>query len=110
VRYEAGQTETSPTGSGIMSGDYRMIDLNNRYMSGRPMQDFDFVRLNQQTTGGACLLCNESYGLRPAHGVGFCVPSQPQYGSYQFTPNQLTADEVRKIVREEIERAIREAK
>ena len=36
----------------------------------------------------------------------YCAhPVDPQYGRYTFTPNPLTADDIRKIVREEIERA-----
>jgi hypothetical protein len=30
---------------------------------------------------------------------------QPEYGRYTFTPVPLTADEIRKILREELERA-----
>lgn len=65
-----------------------------------------------------CAICG--YPIMPANvPMGYAGPTCPghyyfqppsqlpaqQIGSYSFTPTPLTADEVRKIIREELERA-----
>lgn len=55
--------------------------------------------MNQQTTGGGCPLCGQSYGLNQIHGYGYCV-NRPTY----FTAPALTEADIRRIIREELER------
>lgn len=64
------------------------------------MNDFDFVRMNTQTTGGACSNCGQPYSPGAVHGPGICghVPA----GETRYIG--ITPDQVRQIVREELKR------
>ena len=57
-------------------------------------------------------VCGCSIGPPPGgicNACGTVGPPLPHdYGRYQFTPNQLTEADIRRIVREELERALRE--
>lgn len=60
--------------------------------------------------GGAIFPPNMAYGYVGPVCTGVhtvTMPASPplEYGRYQFTPTPLTADDIRKIVREEIERS-----
>lgn len=55
-----------------------------------------------QLTSLQCVQCGQYHS-----GLHYCaLPARKGgYGNYTFTPNPLTADDIRKIVREELERA-----
>jgi hypothetical protein len=49
-------------------------------------------------SSNVCPLCGTAYQLGHLHGYGYCVRQR------YFAPTQLTAEDVRRIVREELER------
>ena len=55
--------------------------------------------MNQIATGGCFPLCGVSYQITGMHGLGICRIERP----YQVPP--LTEDDIRRIVREELQRA-----
>lgn len=55
------------------------------------------------TTSGCCQCCGQPYGNGYAHGPGLCVPVG--VGKATFTPFYPTLEDIRRIVREELERA-----
>lgn len=54
------------------------------------------------STGGCCPICGQEYWRQAAHGHGIC--NVYQIGTATTLPPPLTAEDVRRIVREELER------